>query len=57
MDTCSANVVYTDEGLEEVRKHLMSRDAYVDPIKGLTSSINVDTLKLVLKNLTYEPAQ
>lgn len=54
-DMCSLMVLYTDEAVEEVQRYLSSMDAYVDPLFGLRTSIDVATIGLVLKNMTSVP--
>lgn len=51
-DTSSFNALYSDEGLEEIKKYLNTKAAYVDPRGGLQASANVATVALVLKNMT-----
>jgi len=51
-DTCSATFLYSDESLEEVNKFLNSRDAFVDPQGGFKTSTAINTVNLVLKNIT-----
>jgi hypothetical protein len=51
-DTSSFNSVMTDEGVEEVTKFLRRKEAWVDPRGGMIASANVDTVALVLKNMT-----
>jgi len=54
-DTVSLSVVYSEEALEEVKRHLNSFDAYVDPVNGFKMSADVTTVGLVLKNMTAVP--
>jgi len=56
-DTASLNVLYTDEGEAEVRAHLGSRAAYMDPIDGARASIDTDTVNLVLKAMSGAPRE
>lgn len=51
-DTSSLNAVYSDEAVAEVKAHLNSKAAYVDPRGGLRASAAVDTVELVLRNMT-----
>lgn len=51
-DTASATIVYSDEALEELNKYLDSTAAYLDPRGGFKASCEVDTINLVLKNMT-----
>jgi hypothetical protein len=52
-DTCSANAVYSEEAIQEVDNFLNSARAYLDTSGQLLSSTNVDTVELVLHNLTH----
>jgi len=54
-DTVSLNVLYTDEAQNEVRRHLASKEAYVDPVFGFKASIDITTVGLVLKSMTANP--
>ncbi len=54
-DMCSFTAHYSKEGVEEVKDHLNSRRAYVDPRGGLNASVDVDMVKLVLHNMTSTP--
>lgn len=54
-DTCSLTFSYSDEGIAEINQFLNSREAYIDPQGGLRTSANVDTVALVLRNMTGEP--
>lgn len=54
-DTASLNVNYSDEAVKEIRDHLKSKSAWVDPRGGLKASTNVDTFALTLRNLTRNP--
>lgn len=51
-DTVSALFLYSNEAMEEITKKLKSRDAYIDPAGGLRTGASVDTVNLVLRNLT-----
>lgn len=51
-DTCSLDVVYSDEAVEEVNRLLNERQGFIDPKGGLTASTAVDTVSFVLKNMT-----
>lgn len=51
-DMISNNVVYTKEGMEQIRQYLKSRRAHVDPAGGLRASAAIDTTKLVMYNIT-----
>lgn len=54
-DTASANFVYSDEALREIKHMLRTKKAYADPRGGLMASINVDTVALVFRNFTRNP--
>lgn len=51
-DTCSANILYTKQAIEEAERYLKSKAAYLDPQGGLRASMNIDTVALVLNNMT-----
>lgn len=51
-DTVSNNIVYTQEAVTEIDKYLNSPSAHVDPAGGLRASASIDTVNLVLHNLT-----
>jgi hypothetical protein len=51
-DMCSANMVETDEAIEEVRQLFKKKVAYVDTNGRLIASANVDTAKLVVFNMS-----
>lgn len=51
-DTSSANIVYTDEAVEEVQKYLSKKVAYLDPRGGLKASPGVETVERVLRSIT-----
>lgn len=51
-DTASATIVYSDEALAELDKYLDSTAAYLDPRGGFKAGCDVDTITLVLKNMT-----
>lgn len=51
-DTSSANFVYTENAIKEVHKHLGTVKAYVDPKGGLRASPAVETVELVVRNMT-----
>jgi hypothetical protein len=55
-DTCSLTMVYGDESLAEIRNHLNSKEAWVDPRGWLKASTSVHTLELVLRNMTSDVA-
>lgn len=54
-DMCSANMVYTDEAIAEVKKLLNSRKYYIGPNGRMNFSIETDTLKYVLSSITGTP--
>ena len=51
-DTASGNVTYSEESIEEVNRLLNTRRLYVGSDGKFISSTSVDTVKLVLHNLT-----
>lgn len=51
-DTASSTIVYTQESIDEIDKLLDSREAYLDPRGGFKASCNVQTVQLVLRNMT-----
>lgn len=51
-DTSSANTVYTDEAIEEVRNFLQTRKAYIGTDGEFLASIDVVTVALVMHNMT-----
>lgn len=51
-DTASANLLYSDEAIAEVNSYLATKEAYLDPRGGLKASSNVNTIALVLRNMT-----
>lgn len=51
-DTASGNVTYSDEAIQEVDDFLSKKRAYVGTDGRFISSVDVDTVKLVLYNLT-----
>jgi hypothetical protein len=51
-DTCSGNATYSDEAVKEVDHFLNSAKAYLNTSGQFLSSINTDTVQLVLHNLT-----
>lgn len=54
-DTSSYNVVYSIEAINEVTEFLKKRQAYVGPDGGLLYGIEIDTISIVLNNMTGEP--
>lgn len=56
-DTVSTSVLMTDEGVEEVQRFMTRREAWVDPRGGMIASVNVDTVALVMKNMTRAPTK
>jgi len=54
-DTVSLNVLYTEEAQNEVKRHLASKEAYVDPIFGFKASVDITSVGLVLKSMTANP--
>lgn len=51
-DTCSGNIVYSDEAKQEVKQYLMSKRAYVGTDGRFIRDTNVDTIAHVLRNIT-----
>jgi hypothetical protein len=51
-DTASWNCVMTEEAIEDCRKYLDSKNAYVDPRGGLRASSSTYTAELVLRSMT-----
>lgn len=51
-DTCSANVVYSEEAIAECENYFESRQAYVGVNGEFTSKTGVSTVNLVLANMT-----
>lgn len=51
-DTGSSTTIMTDEALEENRKYLASRKAWVSPDGRLRASASYDTIELVVLNMT-----
>lgn len=54
-DTCSADIVYTKNGLKEVDDLLADINTHIDPRGGFRASTSTDTTELVLNNLTGDP--
>jgi hypothetical protein len=54
-DTCSAEAVYSDQGLMNVLNHLRSKAAWVDPRGTFKASIDTHTVGLVFANMTGDP--
>lgn len=51
-DTVSANVLISQEANSEIDRHLLTRQAHIDPSGGLRASAATDTTELVLFNMT-----
>lgn len=52
-DTASANIIYTDDGIEEIRKVLNKTSAYKNTRHGgFLASVMVETVERVIYNLT-----
>lgn len=51
-DTVSVNFLYTQEAIDEVSKYYLTRGAYVDPAGGLRASAAIDTVELVMHNMS-----
>lgn len=48
----SCNFLYSEDAIEEVNQALHSRQAYVDAAGELRTSVKLDTVSLVLRNMT-----
>lgn len=53
-DTCSANVVYTQEAIDEVKSLLNSRNYYVNTSGKIAFSMATDTVNYLMAGLTSE---
>lgn len=53
-DTCSANVVYTQEAIDEVKALLNSRNYYVNTSGKIAFSMATDTVNYLMAGLTSE---
>ena len=51
-DTCSCNILYSDEALLEAFVNTNSLKSYVTPSGGLINSANTDTVARILFNMT-----
>ena len=51
-DTCSGTALYSDESINEIKKFLSKRASYVGTDGKFISSVNVDTVQLIVHNLT-----
>ena len=54
-DTNSYTALYTEDGKEEVRKYLKSKEAYILPDGRPAFSTNTHTVNLALRNITGNP--
>ena len=54
-DMCSFNVLYSDESLNEIESLLHSKNFYVGSDGKISFSVNVDTVKYLMKTLTGDP--
>lgn len=54
-DTSSANILYSTDSIKEMEKYFRSKNAYLDPRGGLKASSDIETVSLVLRNMTGEP--
>jgi hypothetical protein len=54
-DTASANIAISDEAVEAVEKFFRSREAYIGSNGEFIASTAVDTIDLVMYNMTGEP--
>ena len=51
-DTVSCNFLYSEDAIQEIERVLHSRQAYVDASGKLKTSVKLDTVSLVLRNMT-----
>lgn len=51
-DTCSLNVLFTQESINELNKYLNSKEAYVTPTGDITYSSATDVVELVMAEIT-----
>jgi hypothetical protein len=51
-DTCSGNIVYSDEAIQEITEFFNSKKAYVGTDGRFINDTNVDTVRHVLANIT-----
>lgn len=54
-DTSSGNIAYSDEAIAEAKTFFKSKRAYIGTDGRLLYSCNIDTVKLVMFNMTGEP--
>jgi hypothetical protein len=54
-DTSSGNIAYSDEAISEAKDFFKSKRAYIGTDGRLLFSCNIDTVKLVMFNMTGEP--
>jgi len=53
-DTVSGTILYSMEAVEEIDRHLKSKEAYLDPRGGFKASADIMTVAWVLRNMTGE---
>ena len=51
-DMFSNNILMTMEAIKEIEDYMGTKEAYVNPAGGMRSSLNIDTTKFVMFNLT-----
>ncbi|HWT40901.1 MAG TPA: hypothetical protein VN081_06595 [Dongiaceae bacterium] len=56
-DTCSAEACYSDQGLRDVKDHLRTKTAWIDPRGSFKASIDTHTVGLVAHNMTGKPRE
>ena len=54
-DTCSGNIVYSDDAIAEVNKMMGKKEMWLDGGGGFKASTNYDTVRFVLTNMTGTP--
>lgn len=53
-DMVCLNILYTSEGISEIRSVLTKREAYVNPAGGFRASMETDTTTFIMMNMTGE---
>lgn len=53
-DVGSSNILYSDEAVKEIKDFLASKRAYVGSDNKFMSSVNVHTVALMLRNMTFD---
>ena len=56
-DTCSFNVLYSDESIQEIDNLFNSKTFYIGTDGKISFSVNVDTVKYLMKTLTGDPVE